>query len=48
MMKEKEREANSNVTVTIDELKKRIENLPENMVISVTMEDTEDAKRKGE
>lgn len=45
-MKEKEWEVNLTVTVTMDELKKRIENLPENMVISVTMEDTEDAERK--
>jgi hypothetical protein len=47
-MKEKEREANAAVTVTMDELKKRIENLPENMVISVTMEDTKDDEKKGE
>jgi hypothetical protein len=47
-MKEKEREANAATTVTMDELKKRIENLPENMVISVTMEDTKDDEKKGE
>lgn len=47
-MKEKEREANAMVTVNMTELKEMIDNLPGNTILSVTMEDRKDAKKKGE
>ena len=47
-MKEKEREVNATVTVNMTELKKVIEQLPEDTVLSITMEDRKDAKKKGE
>ena len=47
-MKEKEREANATVTVNMTELKEIIEQLPEDTVLSITMEDTKDAEKKGE
>lgn len=47
-MKEKERDANAMVTVNMTELKEMIEQLPEDTVLSITMEDTKDAEKKGE
>jgi hypothetical protein len=47
-MKEKAREANAMVTMNMAELKEMIEQLPEDTVLSITMEDTKDAEKKGE
>lgn len=47
-MKEKEREANATVTVNMAQLKEMIDSLLEDTVLSVTMEDRKDAKKKGE
>lgn len=45
-MKKKERETNLVVTVSIAELKKMIEQLPENTVLSITMEDKKDVEKE--
>ena len=44
----KEREADVRVTVNMTELLEMIEQLPEDTVLSITMEDTKDAEKKGE
>ena len=44
----KEREADVRVTVNMTELIEMIEQLPEETVLSITMEDTKDAEKKGE
>ena len=44
----KEREADVRVTVNMTELIEKIEQLPEDTVLSITMEDTKDAEKKGE
>ena len=44
----KEREADVSVTVNMTELIEMIEQLPEDTVLSITMEDTKDAEKKGE
>ena len=44
----KEREADVRVTVNMTELIEMIEQLPEDTVLSITMEDTTDAEKKGE
>ena len=44
----KEREADVRVTVNMTDLIEMIEQLPEDTVLSITMEDTKDAEKKGE
>ena len=44
----KERESDVRVTVNMTELIEMIEQLPEDTVLSITMEDTKDAEKKGE
>lgn len=45
-MKKKEREADAMVTVNVMELKKMIGQLPENTVLSITMEDAKDVEKE--
>ena len=46
-MKEKEREVNATVTVNMAQLKEMIDNLPEDTVLSITMEEVTDVSKEG-
>lgn len=46
-MKEKEREVNATVTVNMAQLKEMIDNLPEDTVLSITMEEVADVSKEG-